>query len=362
MDEHESAVLFVQILSAIAHLHAHGVVHRDIKPENFLFAWQEPERKDLPPRRAPLKLIDFGLSRQLAKEVEEQRQQRMTPRIGTSEYMAPEMEDGTITTGTAAKSDMWSLGVVLHAMLTGHFPNANLKHQPSDGYFSSAFWKRFSENARDFLQRLVDYRPEKRMTALEAMKHPWLATSAYSDFYKSSRNIPEAIRTFVSMPKLRRMVLLAAAREVDDRDLCAVRSLFHIFQRQCNGKISREALLRSGRGGDAWDADLQPIALELHTAFASLDVNCSGNIDWTALVAASLCSGDSAHGAAGCDDDSNYEGAAGAGVDDMESGSALVFRTFDLLSKGTGAIYCENAGGASPDPNQKMVPRRFFLT
>merc|ERR1719277_1023547 len=62
LPEDEIAALFAQMLFAVWHLHANGVVHRDLKPEHFLFTRREPAREPLPPEVASVKIIDFGLS------------------------------------------------------------------------------------------------------------------------------------------------------------------------------------------------------------------------------------------------------------------------------------------------------------
>merc|ERR1719456_1222790 len=92
MSEQEAAMLFVQMLGAVQHLHVRNIMHRDLKPENFLFTCREPSREPLPPKVAPLKLIDFGLSRRLE---DGNTGGRMTPRIGTREYMSPEAGAGS---------------------------------------------------------------------------------------------------------------------------------------------------------------------------------------------------------------------------------------------------------------------------
>jgi calcium-dependent protein kinase len=147
MPEREAAVLLMQMLGAIQHLHLHGVIHRDVKPENFLFTRREPEREPLPPEVGPMKLIDFGLSRRLSRESGV----TMTPKIGTTEYMAPEAFNGQVAEKQADRIDMWSLGVVLHTMLTGHFPSPRLAKEPPTEYLSTPYWNRFSAGVRDLL-------------------------------------------------------------------------------------------------------------------------------------------------------------------------------------------------------------------
>ena len=95
------------MLSALQHMHAHGVCHLDLKPDNILFASRAAD--------APIKLIDLGEA-QILKEG-----QRLDYRVGTPLYMAPEMLCEA-PSYEAAQADVWSAGVVLFTMLFGFPP------------------------------------------------------------------------------------------------------------------------------------------------------------------------------------------------------------------------------------------------
>merc|ERR1719401_279779 len=176
------------------------------------------------------------------------------------------------------------MGVVLHTMLTGHFPNKHLMNTPPDEYFAASFWQKFSRNSRDLLRQLLHYQPQCRITAAEAMRHPFVAMASNSELFKLASNIPETIRSFASLRALKRLVLVAAAREIDDREVAVVRNVFLRLQQQCDGCISVDALKQG-----TWEHTLQDIAHELLRVFDIVDIDASGSIDWTELVASSLC-------------------------------------------------------------------------
>ena len=105
--------LFTQVCQAIQHAHHKGIIHRDIKPSNILVSTQDG--------KAFAKVIDFGIAKATS--------QRLTDRtlftehvnmIGTPAYMSPEQADGNIDIDT--RTDVYSLGVVLYELLTGHTP------------------------------------------------------------------------------------------------------------------------------------------------------------------------------------------------------------------------------------------------
>lgn len=97
--------LVKDMLSAISYLHANGIVHRDLKLENFIFSGPEAGE-------GKIKLIDFGLSRAcLESEV-------MTADVGSVIYKAPEV----MKANYSEASDLWSLGVICHMLVTGIVP------------------------------------------------------------------------------------------------------------------------------------------------------------------------------------------------------------------------------------------------
>lgn len=173
--EDEAGRILSQVLSAISYLHKNDVVHRDIKPENILF-----ETAD---EGSPVKLCDFGLARKhygsgrLGEPV-------MNEVVGTAYYIAPEVLRKKYT----KSCDLWSVGVTAYILLGGYPPfngsnNAEIYDSVVRGvyHFHSEEWKGVSKDARDFISRLLQKDPRKRMTVDEALNHSWIARHANAD-------------------------------------------------------------------------------------------------------------------------------------------------------------------------------------
>lgn len=321
LPEREAAVLFMQMLGAVQHLYLRGVVHRDLKPENFLFTRREPEREPLTPEVSPVKLIDFGLSRRLNFEAG----MRITPKIGTTEYMAPEAFQGRINAALADRTDMWSLGVVLHVIFIGHFPSPRLAEQTPEEYLSAPCWNRVSAAGRDLLGQLLRYDPSRRPTVTVAMKHAWLHAALNPGKLEMVVPMPAAIRSFASSPGLRRLALTAAARELDDCDLQYVRALFQSLELECDGALTRQALERS-----AWlHGPTGATATELVRYFDLIDTDGSGAIDWTEMVAVSIGKHENGRGQ---EDEERHP----SGMPYLRE--YAIWQSFDLLSQSSGTV------------------------
>lgn len=104
--------LFTALLSAVAYIHRHGVVHRDLKPGNILLD------KEMEPGQIYVRLIDFGIASDVG-HVSDPRLTQAGTEMGTVAYMAPERLSGI----SAPSNDIYSLGIILYQMLTGHLPS-----------------------------------------------------------------------------------------------------------------------------------------------------------------------------------------------------------------------------------------------
>jgi len=187
--ESDAADLIRATLSAVAYLHDHGIVHRDLKPENLLFRTPEDN--------ADLLIADFGLSRIM----DEEQFHVLTTTCGTPGYMAPEIFKKT---GHGKPVDIWAIGVITYFLLCGYTPfdrDSNLEEMQAiliaDYSFTPIeYWRGVSLGARDFIKRCLTIDPTQRMTAHEALSHPFVAGEQAAKDGKGSDLLPVVKKNF----------------------------------------------------------------------------------------------------------------------------------------------------------------------
>lgn len=185
--EREASMIVKDIATALAFLHSRGIAHRDIKPDNILCLFKD--------RVYPVKLCDFNLG--AARSVQSEELKLSTP-VGTPEFMSPELAEALTTHNLQPYDelcDVWSLGVILHIMLTGTAPFSgdcgrdcgwnrglpceycaedlleNIARGSID--FSGEMWKPVSGGAKDLIARMLVRAPE-RLSARQVLSHPWI--------------------------------------------------------------------------------------------------------------------------------------------------------------------------------------------
>eukprot|EP00300_Choanocystis_sp_HF-7_P007212 c15161_g1_i2.p1 GENE.c15161_g1_i2~~c15161_g1_i2.p1 ORF type:complete len:586 (+),score=125.04 c15161_g1_i2:252-1760(+) len=163
-----------QLLEALQEIHAHDIMHRDLKPENILIDQVDINVTE----EVTIKVTDFGLAAFVHKEM-------FKGCLGTVEYSAPELVEGTRVQGTSA--DMWSLGVILYVLLSGISPfqgsPAAIAQAVKTGKysFSHFVWTTVSDDVKDLIKRLLVVNQAERLTVKQARAHPWLADAWLPD-------------------------------------------------------------------------------------------------------------------------------------------------------------------------------------
>uniref|UniRef100_A0A8B9H9A0 calcium/calmodulin-dependent protein kinase n=1 Tax=Astyanax mexicanus TaxID=7994 RepID=A0A8B9H9A0_ASTMX len=154
-----------QILDSVNHIHQHDIVHRDLKPENLLLASKC--------KNAAVKLADFGLAIEVQGD-----QQAWFGFAGTPGYLSPEV---LRKEAYGKPVDIWACGVILYILLVGYPPfwdedQHKLYQQIKAGAydFPSPEWDTVTPEAKNLINQMLTINPAKRITAQEALKHPWV--------------------------------------------------------------------------------------------------------------------------------------------------------------------------------------------
>ena len=186
LPEDEARVVFEQVASGIAHLHALGIGHRDIKPENIMYVskrTQEGREGDCDDGDdgddgdgdLRVKIMDYDLAK---INYSVQGWVAGTP-CGTSLYMAPEIVRQDPEYSLAI--DDWSLGVTLYVMLSGRAPfggkdDDEIGRAILNGEFvmDGGPWDAVGWEAKDMIRKLICSDPSTRLTATAALSHPFV--------------------------------------------------------------------------------------------------------------------------------------------------------------------------------------------
>ncbi|XP_016469604.1 CDPK-related kinase 5 isoform X2 [Nicotiana tabacum] len=236
--EEDAKAVMVQILNVVAFCHLQGVVHRDLKPENFLFSSKDESSQ--------LKAIDFGLSDFVRPD------EKLNDIVGSAYYVAPEVLHRSYGT----EADVWSIGVIAYILLCGSRPfwartesgifRAVLKADPT---YDEAPWPTLTSEAKDFVKRLLNKDPRKRMSAAQALCHPWMRNH-------SGAKLPldvlifRLMKAYMRSSSLRKAALRAMSKTLTADELFYLKEQFALLEPDKNGSIKleniRSALMKYG--------------------------------------------------------------------------------------------------------------------
>ncbi|MED6137076.1 CDPK- kinase 5 [Stylosanthes scabra] len=234
--EDDAKAVMVQILNVVAFCHLQGVVHRDLKPENFLYTSKDESSE------SELKAIDFGLSDFVRPD------ERLNDIVGSAYYVAPEVLHRSYST----EADVWSIGVIAYILLCGSRPfwartesgifRAVLKADPS---FDEPPWPSLSAEAKDFVKRLLNKDPRKRISAAQALSHPWLRN--YNNVkVPLDLLIFKLMKIYMRSSSLRKAALRALSKTLTADELYYLREQFALLEPSKNGSISLENISKVG--------------------------------------------------------------------------------------------------------------------
>ncbi|XP_063076752.1 calcium/calmodulin-dependent protein kinase (CaM kinase) II gamma 1 isoform X5 [Engraulis encrasicolus] len=196
--EADASQCISQILESVNHIHQHDIVHRDLKPENLLLASKM--------KGAAVKLADFGLAIEVQGD-----QQAWFGFAGTPGYLSPEV----LRKDPYGKPvDIWACGVILYILLVGYPPfwdedQHKLYQQIKAGAydFPSPEWDTVTPEAKNLINQMLTINPAKRITADQALKHPWVCQRSTVASMMHRQETVECLRKFNARRKLKGAIL-----------------------------------------------------------------------------------------------------------------------------------------------------------
>ncbi|XP_062873626.1 calcium/calmodulin-dependent protein kinase (CaM kinase) II beta 1 isoform X13 [Trichomycterus rosablanca] len=204
-----------QILDSVNHIHQHDIVHRDLKPENLLLASKC--------KNAAVKLADFGLAIEVQGD-----QQAWFGFAGTPGYLSPEV---LRKEAYGKPVDIWACGVILYILLVGYPPfwdedQHKLYQQIKAGAydFPSPEWDTVTPEAKNLINQMLTINPAKRITAQEALKHPWVCQRSTVASMMHRQETVECLKKFNARRKLKGAILTTM---LVSRNFSAAKSLLN---------------------------------------------------------------------------------------------------------------------------------------
>ena len=258
------------------------IVHRDLKPENILIVDRD---KNNYPR---IKICDFGTSKMFEKGAIQRKL------VGSSYYIAPEV----LKKHYDEKCDIWSCGVILYILLSGRPPfggenDKEIMERVAIGKYDlqSSPFNKTSKNCLDLIQKLLIMDPKKRITAQEALAHPWFKDNRSKELFNQIKDESTLKKLIANLKAYRRDSIIqetALAYLVHNfpqmKDVINACKLFNQIDVNGDGKVNKAELLKglqSKYKSDTLEQDVEQI-------YHNIDMDNNGYIEYEEFVRAAV--------------------------------------------------------------------------
>ena len=282
-DEKYTAYVMYQIFSAINYCHNMNIIHRDLKPESILIV-----NKNKSNNYPNIKISDFGMSTVVEKNTVQNKI------VGTIYYVAPEV----INKKYNGKCDIWSCGVIMYVLLTkkppfgGDMPDEIIDNIQKGSYdLNSPTFDKISKSAIDLIQKLLNKDIEKRISAQEALNHPWFKEQKSRELYNEILDQKILQKLLDNLKKYKKTSIIqetALAYLVHNfpqmKDVINACKLFNQIDINGDGKINKQELLKglqSKMKSPTLEKDVDQI-------YKNIDMDNNGYIEYEEFVRAAV--------------------------------------------------------------------------
>ena len=281
-DEKYSAYVMYQIFSAINYCHNMNIIHRDLKPENILII--DRNRNGYP----RIKICDFGTSLMVEKGGVQQKL------VGSSYYIAPEV----LKKHYNQKCDIWSCGVILYILLAGKPPFAGdddneIMGNVTTGQYdlNCAPFNRISKSAKDLIKKLLVMDINKRISAFDALNHPWFKEKKAKELYNQIKDENIIKKLLNNLKKYKRESIIqetALAYLVHNfpqtNDVVNACKLFSQIDVNGDGKVTQKELLK----GLKTKIKSETLEKDVSEIYKNIDMDNNGFIEYEEFVRAAV--------------------------------------------------------------------------
>ncbi len=281
-NEQYSAYIMYQLFSAVNYCHKMNIIHRDLKPENILIVSKDSNGYPY------IKVCDFGTS----KIVEKGAVQRKL--VGSSYYIAPEV----LKKHYNEKCDVWSCGVIMYILLSARPPfggqdDNDIMERVATGVYDleSAPFDKLSSSALDLIRKLLTMDVKSRISAEEALNHPWFKENKSQELYNRINN-ESTIKTLIeNLKNYRRTSVIqetALAYLVHHfpqvKDVINSCKLFNQMDKSGDGKITKAELIK----GLSERYKSKTLEQDVEEIYKNLDMDNNGYIGYEEFVRAAV--------------------------------------------------------------------------